>query len=289
MSNWEQWAKWVKGTTSDTLVRIQQLGAGLALEVLGPFALRSTGAAYNLLIRSVEVFTASRTLTVGLNNADRTLTVAGDATISGTNTGDQTITLTGDVTGSGTSSFATTLATVNASPGTYPNATVTVNAKGLVTAATGGQVLAVVKTDTFSTTTVAPSWEDVTGLSQAITLTDASNRVLVMVSGFVGQSSNDYSAFVRLVRGSTALAVGDAAGNRTQASSGGRVPITGTALPIAITTIDTPGSTGPHTYKLQMAIGTGSNTAYLNRTGADGNNIDNPRLASSIILMEIAP
>lgn len=55
--------------------------------------------------------------------------------LSGTNTGDQTITLTGDVTGSGTGSFATTLATVNASPGTYDISTLTVNAKGLVTSA----------------------------------------------------------------------------------------------------------------------------------------------------------
>ncbi|MEN6569054.1 MAG: hypothetical protein ABFC18_03475 [Rikenellaceae bacterium] len=41
---------------------------------------------------------------------------------------------TGDATGSG----ALTLATVNASPGTYTNAQITVNAKGLVTAAASG-------------------------------------------------------------------------------------------------------------------------------------------------------
>lgn len=48
-------------------------------------------------------------------------------------TGTTTITLTGDVTGSGTSTIATTLATVNANVGTF--ASVTVNGKGLVTAA----------------------------------------------------------------------------------------------------------------------------------------------------------
>lgn len=58
--------------------------------------------------------------------------------LSGTNTGDQTITLTGDVTGSGTGSFAATIATVNASPATYTNATLTVNAKGQVTSASSG-------------------------------------------------------------------------------------------------------------------------------------------------------
>lgn len=49
-------------------------------------------------------------------------------------TANQTISLTGDITGSGTTSIATTLATVNSNVGTYTK--VTVNAKGLVTAAT---------------------------------------------------------------------------------------------------------------------------------------------------------
>jgi hypothetical protein len=46
--------------------------------------------------------------------------------------------LTGDVTASGPGPSAATLATVNASPGTYTNASVTVNAKGLVTSASSG-------------------------------------------------------------------------------------------------------------------------------------------------------
>jgi hypothetical protein len=46
--------------------------------------------------------------------------------------------LTGDATASGPGSAALTLATVNASPGTFTYATVTVNAKGLVTSASSG-------------------------------------------------------------------------------------------------------------------------------------------------------
>ncbi|QCN99716.1 hypothetical protein D3093_31175 (plasmid) [Azospirillum argentinense] len=52
---------------------------------------------------------AERSLTVYTGDANRTLTLNGDATISGTNTGDQMITLTGDVTGSGTGGFATSI------------------------------------------------------------------------------------------------------------------------------------------------------------------------------------
>jgi hypothetical protein len=82
--------------------------------------------------------TSTGTIAIGLGDITPT-SVAATGTVtgsnlSGTNTGDQTITLTGDVTGSGTGSFATTLATVNASPQTDAFVKVTVNGKGLVTA-----------------------------------------------------------------------------------------------------------------------------------------------------------
>jgi len=69
-----------------------------------------TTPSHYLTFTAAENLTAARTLSIVTGDASRTLTFAGDATISGVNTGDQTITLTGDVIGTGTGSFATTIA-----------------------------------------------------------------------------------------------------------------------------------------------------------------------------------
>lgn len=68
-----------------------------------------TNASHTLTIAPGSNLTADRTLTITTGDAARTLTLTGDASLTGTNSGDQTITLTGDVTGSGTGSFATAI------------------------------------------------------------------------------------------------------------------------------------------------------------------------------------
>ena len=102
-----------------------------------------------------------------------TLSVTGTSSISGTNTGDQTITLTGDVTGSGTGSFATTLATVNSNVGSFTNASITVNAKGLITAASSG----------------ADPVTSILGTANRITVTGTTSAVVDIAATYVGQTS----------------------------------------------------------------------------------------------------
>jgi hypothetical protein len=71
------------------------------------------------------------------------ITVNGKGQITGASnqsylTGNQTITASGDATGSGTTTLPLTFATVNSNIGSFTNANVTVNAKGLVTAVSNG-------------------------------------------------------------------------------------------------------------------------------------------------------
>lgn len=103
--------------------------------VNGVVSIKSSTIRY-LLLGSTEALTSNRTLLIVVNDANRTLTIPGNATISGTNTGDQTITLTGNVTGSGTGSFAATIANdavTNAKLADMATGTV----KGRLTAGTG--------------------------------------------------------------------------------------------------------------------------------------------------------
>lgn len=138
-----------------------------------------------LKITDADNLTAARTLSIVTNDADRTLTISGNSTISGTNTGDQTITLTGDVTGSGTGSFATTLATVNSNVGTFGTAsnvaTFTVNGKGLITAASN---TAIQITESQVTNLVS----DLAGKNTAITMKDEGTPIASSVINvdFVG-------------------------------------------------------------------------------------------------------
>ena len=101
----------------------------------------STPSHYLQITNSANL-SAARVLSLNVNDADRTvslsgnLTVSSAATISGTNTGDQTITLTGDVTGTGTGSFATTIANNSVSNAKLAQVA-TSTFKGRTTAGTG--------------------------------------------------------------------------------------------------------------------------------------------------------
>ena len=81
----------------------------------------------------------------------------------------------------------------------------------------GGKILQVVstaKTDTTSTTSLN-TFVDISGMSVSITPSSSSNKILVIVDMRLGVNENRNVAY-RIMRGSTAIYIGDAAGSRTR-------------------------------------------------------------------------
>mgnify|MGYP003678538753 FL=1 len=89
----------------------------------------------NYFVTGAAFDTSAGVLTITGNNAAVGATVNLDGRYL---IGNQTITLSGDVSGSGATTITTTLATVNSNVGAFTNANITVNAKGLITAASSG-------------------------------------------------------------------------------------------------------------------------------------------------------
>jgi hypothetical protein len=152
------------------------------------------------------------------------------------------------------------------------------------------QVVQTVKTDTFSTSST--SAVDITGLSVTITPKSATSKILVQYTINSSMENSQLSLF--LVRGSTAIFVGDAAGSRVQAttamcgvlSSFSAAQFNISNMANAITYLDSPATTSATTYKVQCQVNGG--TGYINRSWSDDNGNYRARTPSSITVMEIA-
>jgi hypothetical protein len=149
------------------------------------------------------------------------------------------------------------------------------------------QVVSTVKTDTFTTT--SGSYVDVTGLSVSITPTSASNKILVLLQINGSQEVGAGRASLKLLRGSTVINAGDAAGSRTPALGGfSSIDQSVPSTPVSGSFLDSPATTSSTTYKIQLAMAAGSGTAYINRTMQDSDNANQIRMSSQITVMEIA-
>lgn len=151
----------------------------------------------------------------------------------------------------------------------------------------GGKVLQVVstaKTDTFSTSST--SFVDVTGLSVSITPSSTSSKILVIAQIMSSGTLNVNNAALKLVRGSTDISIGDAAGNRRRVSAYSSTESAFVALSSTISFLDSPSTTSSTTYKIQQTCLTSGN-AYVNRTSNDTDQTDFCRGASTITVMEI--
>jgi hypothetical protein len=147
------------------------------------------------------------------------------------------------------------------------------------------QVVSTTKTDTFTTT--SSSFVDITGLAASITPSSATSKILVMAQVVGGNSQTGGGSAVRLLRDSTAIAIGNADGSRAQSSTASFYDAeAGTTKQVGVTHLDSPNSTSAITYKLQTQAAGG--TTAVNRSVDDANAVGRNRAVSSITLMEIA-
>jgi hypothetical protein len=157
------------------------------------------------------------------------------------------------------------------------------------------QVVSTTKTDTFSASVAQGTSTPITGLSVTITPNSASSNILVI--GQINGSSDGASeaAVTVLTRNGAAICVGDAAGSRSQATSGSGYTSSATGYKespysIGILFLDSPATTSSTTYAVEIGstffgtsgvfVNTGPNTT-LDRS-------DVWRTTSSITVMEVS-
>jgi hypothetical protein len=167
---------------------------------------------------------------------------------------------------------------------TYYNGSAWVNRIG----ASAGilQVVSTTKTDTFTMT--SSTYADITGLSATITPSSATSKIYISVSLVTGMNVASTATQFQLLRDSTAIALGDADGSRTRASSGAYAANINETVPVAITVLDSPSTTSAVTYKVQMRSSVNTFRSVINRSDGDVNNAANARYSSTITLMEVA-
>ena len=164
---------------------------------------------------------------------------------------------------------------------------------GLASGSSGGiiQIKQTVLTEykTFSDT----SYVDIDGLSVSITPTRSDSKIMVMVNFNASIGTADRWYIFQLVRGSTAICVGDAASSRSVGSVGGVRVNTGNSSDgnnvehYSINFLDSPSTTSSTTYKIQGKCQSGA-TGVINRSGTDSNADYGLRLASTITAMEVS-
>jgi hypothetical protein len=148
------------------------------------------------------------------------------------------------------------------------------------------QVLSTTKTDTFSSSIVAGGNAAVTGLSQSITPSSATSKVLVTLT-MNGYNGNWGGFGGYIARDTTAIGIGDAASNRTRVASAA-FGDPNHMITVTMSFLDSPATTSAVTYNGYVVNAQpATRTVYVNRTETDTDARDFSRGASTITVMEI--
>jgi hypothetical protein len=159
-----------------------------------------------------------------------------------------------------------------------------------------GMIIQTVQTVETAAFSAAPGaqWADFPGLSVSITPKFSTSKIMVIVDAKIAHTQDSTVVRGRLVRGSTAIYVGDASSNRPRGSSaqyyvssgGNGKHFVGAAM---VYYLDSPATTSSVTYKFQYGSDSNTHVVQGNRTQADRDNAYyDSRTASSITVQEIA-
>ena len=263
------------------------------MSILNVNQIQPVGSGQTVTISAANITASSSTITA--NTFSGSLSSSGVSTFSDTvNVGaGKSIRLYGASSGysqivaaAGSASTTFTLPANGGSSGQY----LQTNGSGGLSWAGAGKILQVVQTEKtdVSSSVTGTTWTDF-GLSVNITPSSTSNKILILCKLQVS-NGNGYDVRQRLMRDSTPIFIGDAAGSRPQASSTYIATYYNnySSLPVSISYLDSPSTTSQVTYKVQGANYT-SGTVWLNRGPNDQDNVNyESRTASSIIVMEVA-
>ena len=150
-----------------------------------------------------------------------------------------------------------------------------------------GQVLQAVKTDTQNTTD-DNTFTDISGLSQAITPSATTSKILVLFTVNITADTQDHVG-IRLVRGSTDIFIGTDSDAGQNVSAGYRAGTTEENYHPANLCgqfLDSPSTTSATTYKIQAAS---NDEFFVNRPHDDTGttNVQRPHTSSSLTLIDV--
>jgi len=152
-----------------------------------------------------------------------------------------------------------------------------------------GSVLQVVqdtKTDYQSASSNGGSWTDISGLTVSITPSSTSSKIFVFATVQMHSNGN---MFLRLVRGSTVIGVGDQVGSREQAGAGdGYHTDDNHNQNYNLQHLDSPSTTSATTYKVQFLLEAANKTGVINGAVTNQDTPSRPYYQSTLTLMEIA-
>ena len=173
------------------------------------------------------------------------------------------------------------------------------NIVGATTAANvkmpAGAILQTVIRDFTDQTAITSSGTTYTDLTNGtITITPKYNNSKIMIwTSLTGEvQNNTYCAHFRLMRGSTAIGIGDANGSAPRGSfhldsyaSGGSLAM----ITASFHFMDSPATTSATTYKVQVQVPNNAGNTYIGRNHSDNNGSSGPgRYPAIITAMEIA-